>query len=382
MRSSTIKRATVLQALALASLALALPLASQAATSKETRPGAPLVSTGGTSHASGTAAVLEGSVDPRTFATTYYFRYGPTVAYGAQTTPASLPAGTTKIRVSQIATGILLGYHYRLVASNADGTTEGHDRIVSAKKRRRKKTGLVLPKSFQPTALGGVFIISGTLTGTGNADRPIVLQASPYPYRAPLADIGAPILTNADGGFSFRVAHLTSNTRFRISTVSAPLISSRIVTEEVLVRVILKVRTSSQKRGLVRLYGTVTPAEVGARVFFQLEKAPKEERPEKDERPAKSEKAEQPEKSGKGSKSERAEERGPTFLTRFSTIVKRATRTMSRFSIVVNIADAGRYRAFVVVRPGPLSSGHSQSIMLQAAPRNGKRRNRSAKGRR
>jgi hypothetical protein len=76
MRSFRIKRTSVLLVLALASLALALPLASQAAT-RASKPGKPNVSTGAVTHVSGTSGVFEGSVDPRSFATTYYFQYGP-----------------------------------------------------------------------------------------------------------------------------------------------------------------------------------------------------------------------------------------------------------------------------------------------------------------
>ena len=123
MRSFGITRMTVLRVVALSSLSLVLPLASEAARNKEGSPGPPIASTGGFSHASGSSAVLKGGVDPRTLPTTYYFQYGPTAAYGSQTTPASLPAGTVKVKVSQTVKAILVGYHYRLVATNADGTT-------------------------------------------------------------------------------------------------------------------------------------------------------------------------------------------------------------------------------------------------------------------
>ena len=95
MSSFNIKRMTILPALALASVALALPLASQAAgTTGAEAPAAPHVGTGG-AHASGTSTVLQGTINPHNLATTYYFQYGPTATYGSQTAPASLPAGAT-----------------------------------------------------------------------------------------------------------------------------------------------------------------------------------------------------------------------------------------------------------------------------------------------
>jgi hypothetical protein len=133
------------------------------------------------------------------------------------------------------------------------------------------------------------------------------------------------------------------------------------VPEPVAVLVTLQAR-SSKRTGLARLYGTVTPAEVGARVFFQLEKPASTKKAGAREKPAKLE------KPGKG-QSERSEEReeSPKFATKFSTVVKRATKTIARFSAVVSIRDAGHYRAFVEVRSGPVSSGHSTSVLVSAA---------------
>ena len=372
MTSLRIKRMTAFQLMALVALALALPLSSQAATGKSNKgaiPGRPLVSTGGASHVTSSSATLAGTVNPRTFATTYYFQYGPSTAYGSQTTPSPLSAGAAPVKVSKLAIPILLGYHYRLVATNADGTSLGHDRTLTPTKAT--KAAFVLPKLFQPTPLGGAFLLKGTLTGLGNVNRQIVLQSTPYPYTAPYTNVGAPISTGAGGVFAFRVPNLTTSTKFRVSRVGTPALYSLIVPEKVAVRVTLKVRSSSRK-GLVRLYGTVTPSTVGAHVFFQLEKPPKSEQ----NAAPKAEKPIRPEKPGKGSgsagggsgKSGKGEEKGPTFVTKFSTVAKRGTRTISRFSAVVDVSTTGRYRAFVEIPPGALVSGRSSSVLIHAAP--------------
>jgi hypothetical protein len=370
MKSLQLKRP--MGAFALVSLALILPLASQAATNVGTTPGPPRVATGGFSHVSGTSATLEGTINPRTLSTTYYFEYGPTAAYGQSTTPAVLAGATTIVKVSQPVTGLQAGYHYRLVASNADGKKVGHDRTFSAESA--KKTEFELPKTYNAVQLGETFILSGTLAGTGGGNREIVLQATPYPYTTAYTDVGSPIVTTATGRFTFSVAKLTASTKFRIATVGAKLLYSLIVPAEVAVRVTLKARASTISKGLVRLYGTVTPAEVGAHVFLELEKAPKsEETPKTGERPSR---LENPAK-GKG-KSEREEEKGPTFLTKFSAVVKPGTKAISRFSAVVSIRDAGHYRAFVEVRPGPLVSGHSSTVQLSAAPSDGKKKKKKS----
>ncbi|HSZ15208.1 MAG TPA: hypothetical protein VK790_14315 [Solirubrobacteraceae bacterium] len=366
MSSFTIKRIAVSSALALAGLVLALPLVSLADSSRKTTEGPPLVSTGGVAKVIGTTATLEGSVDPRTLVTSYYFEYGPTGTYGQVTptvtlNPPAAGSGAVSIKVEQTATGLLVGYHYRLVATNAKGTGQGHDRTYTIKS---KKSGFTLPKLFQPTPLGGTFVLSGTLTGTSNANRAIVLQASPYPYTAAYVNVGTPLLTSPTGAFSFRVQDMLSSTKFRIATAGAPLVLSRVVPAEVTVRVVLKARSSGHK-GLVRLYGTVTPAEVGAHVFIQMEKTPKP----KAEKPGKLEKPEKPGKPGH-EKSEKA----PAFATKFDTAVKRATRSISRFSVVVSVRDTGHYRAFVQIKPGAVVSGSSSTVLLHAASTKAKRK--------
>ena len=367
MRKLKIERTKLLSVLALMSATLVLPFASQAApATKAPTASAPSVSTGGVTRVVGTSAVLEGAINPHNVATTYYFKYGPTIAYGSQTTPASLPAGIVKVKVSQPVTGLLPGYHYRLLATNAEGVTkEGHDHIFAVK-TKKKKTAFVLPKLFRPIPLGGTFILSGSLTGTSDGNRAIVLQESPYPYITAYTNVGTPILTTAAGRFTFSVPHLMESTKFRVSTVGLLPVRSLIVPQEVSVRVILKARSSGHS-GLVRLYGTVTPAEVGARIFFQLEKPPKTEGGAKGEKPTRLEKP-------KKGNSERSEEKGPRYATKFDSVVKPGTKSISRFSAVVSVQDTGHYRAVVEVRPGALASGSSTTVLLHAPTSDRKKR--------
>jgi hypothetical protein len=330
-------------------LALCLPLlaaailgfASVTHAAKAVRLGPPSVSTGGVGHVQATSATLLGAVNPRGAATTYYFQYGPTVAYGKQTTPASLPAGTVRVKVGQAATGLLPGYHYRLVASNEKGLKPGKDRTFAGSKVRKAKFSITKPAA--PTVYGGSLNLTGLLSGSGNGARQVVLQESPYPYLAPFTTIGLPIPTNSSGGFSFHVARLLTSTQYRISTLDPRPLYSSVVTIDAALRVTLKVRTSSHK-GLVRLYGTVTPASVGARVSFQLRKAV---------RPGNTEKT---------------SERTTKFATQFSTTAKRATRTVARFSAIVKVQKGGSYRAEVTpVKKGAFAAGDSTTVLLHSA---------------
>jgi len=100
--------------------------------------------------------------------------------------------------------------------------------------------------------------------------------------------------------------------------------------------------------GLDRLYGTVSPAETGARVLLQVNV---------------------PVRPGN---TERSSERTSRFATQFTTIARRGTKHMSRFSVVVRITRAGTYRALVALRKGPLAPAASSTVTLVAAA--GKRR--------
>jgi hypothetical protein len=95
-----------------------------------TPPGA---TTGSASNATRSSATLTGTVNPAGQATTYFFRYGTTTAYGLQTSPASAGSGTGQVGVHQTISGLnpKTVYHYQLVAQNPGGTTEGTDQTVT-----------------------------------------------------------------------------------------------------------------------------------------------------------------------------------------------------------------------------------------------------------
>jgi phosphodiesterase/alkaline phosphatase D-like protein len=90
----------------------------------------PAVATGSASRVNDNSAVLHGSVNPNGSATTYYFQWGLSNAYGLQSNGRSAGHGTKAVAVSATATSLVPGtiYHYRLVATNGAGATVGADR--------------------------------------------------------------------------------------------------------------------------------------------------------------------------------------------------------------------------------------------------------------
>jgi hypothetical protein len=334
--------AAVILAALCAALAVA-PLAQSARTPSSQGP--PSASTGGVGEVRGASATLQGAVNPHGLPTTYVFQYGPTTAYGSQTASASVGAGESSVKVSQTVASLPVGSHYRILATNSAGSKPGRDHTYTTVKSKLK-FAMESTKELAPTPYGGTFTLRGTLTGSGGALQPIFLQTSAYPFLTAFTDAGAPETTNAAGAFALEVKGLAKSTQLRVRTSAARPLTSPIVTAHVAPKVTLRVRTSAH-RGLVRLYGTVTPAEVGASVLFQLE-LPSRPR-------------------GKS-------EREVRYATQASGVVKRAARGFSRFSQVVTVRKAGRYRAYVVVRPGALVSGASSSVTLHADPNAVKRK--------
>jgi hypothetical protein len=96
----------------------------------------PGVTTGSASARNTAGGSVSGTVQPNLRATGYHFDYGSTTAYGSGSAVQSAGVGNTPVAVNATFTGLRAGttYHYRLVATNADGTTVGSDRTFTTAK--------------------------------------------------------------------------------------------------------------------------------------------------------------------------------------------------------------------------------------------------------
>ena len=84
---------------------------------------------GGSASPTEQTAILKGLVTPNSQATTYSFEYGETASYGQSTATGSAGAGASQVPVSTSISGLApaTDYHFRVVATNASGTTYGPD---------------------------------------------------------------------------------------------------------------------------------------------------------------------------------------------------------------------------------------------------------------
>jgi hypothetical protein len=73
------------------------------------------------------AVTVNATVNPNGLATTYYFQYGLTAAYGLTTGTQSAGSSTSEVPVSAAITGLTPSttYYYQLVAASSSGTTYG-----------------------------------------------------------------------------------------------------------------------------------------------------------------------------------------------------------------------------------------------------------------
>jgi hypothetical protein len=142
------------------------------------------VATDAASDLTPSTAVLHGSFTGNGEAHGYYFQWGPTVAYG-QTTTGGSSSAVGPVAVSDEITGLepylpqSVPYHYRLVVTNAVGTTYGPDKTV-------------LPSPPDAPSVGSETVAELTPT-SARLSAEINPQGAPTTYRfeyGPSADYG------------------------------------------------------------------------------------------------------------------------------------------------------------------------------------------------
>jgi plastocyanin len=123
-------------------------------------PAAPAVTTGTGTPTSDTEATLHGTINPEGQATTYFFKYGKTTSYGQTTTVGEAGSGSSAVskQASVSALEPATSYHFRIVAINESGTSEGSDQTFTT-------FGPPAATTSPATAIGGK---KATLAGSVN----------------------------------------------------------------------------------------------------------------------------------------------------------------------------------------------------------------------
>lgn len=261
---------------ALFALALAVPATAVAA-------GAAIVTTTAATNVTGTSATLNGTVDPNGNDATYYFEYGPTMAYGTKTTPGTVASHGSKAKPQAVSQAIgnlspSTAYHFRLVATNSAGTTTGADQTFTTlasgqppvKPPGKTPAAVSIAAQPNPIVYGTATTISGRLTGTQTAGVTVALLQNPYPYTGGFKQ-AATTTTDQQGRYAFTRRPKLRN-RYQVVVRSLPggPVTSATVVVRVAMRVTLTLSDYTPARGqLVRFGGSVYPAHDGRLVYLQ-----------------------------------------------------------------------------------------------------------------
>jgi len=143
---------------------------------------APTATTDAATNVTATLATLNGTVNPNGLSTTVKFQYGTTTSYGAEVTALTSPiSGISAKAVGAAILGLTPNteYHYRVVATNSAGTTNGADQSFTTTGTAPiattnaatsiAATSATLNGSVNPNGLSTTIKFQyGTLTGYGS----------------------------------------------------------------------------------------------------------------------------------------------------------------------------------------------------------------------
>jgi hypothetical protein len=139
--------------------------------------------------------------------------------------------------------------------------TFGKDRTF---KTKRQPLGVSLVATPNPIRAGKPTVLSGVLSGTGNANRQVQLQINTWPYTAGFQPAPNNQVTDATGRFAFPLLSVAVNTQYRVLMPAKPEVVSPIVVLGTTVKVTrhAKVRRGV-RRGRIHFWGTVRSAQGG-----------------------------------------------------------------------------------------------------------------------
>ena len=128
-----------------------------------TPPGA---TTGAATGIGSTTATLNGTVDPNSRDTTFYFEYGTSTSYGTKTSVRSAGSGASPQNEAVGISNLQVGktYHFRIVATSDAGTTAGSDATFTTSSAPVAVTADATPVSVTSATLRGQVTPNGLAT--------------------------------------------------------------------------------------------------------------------------------------------------------------------------------------------------------------------------
>jgi uncharacterized delta-60 repeat protein len=194
----------------------------------------PSVTTGATSAITEVSASVRGQVNSNGLPTTYHVDYGHTKAYGSGTPAAAVGSGTSPVGVSARLKGLRAGttYHYRLVATNAAGTSYGGDRTFkSAPLLRTALHRLVGSYQISKIVRNGLLLSVGCNQGCSIKGSLLISAGTAKRLRISLRQIGSGSASLKRGGTARLRLTLNRAAKRKLATQKNKLsLTLRIVT--------------------------------------------------------------------------------------------------------------------------------------------------------
>jgi hypothetical protein len=235
-------------------------------------PRVPAVTSSGAGEIGPRAVLLRTTIDPNGAETRYRFEYGSSAQFGSHTPDRVLATGDTPVALTEPLDRLrpYKRYYFRLVATNAAGTTNSRTRTFTT---AREPTAITLSVAGASTPWGDGIQVFGRVSGAGRAGIPVGLERQAFPYTDPFTTAGTPPAVKADrfGRFRIFVPALFGATHVRASTRTTVVVQSPIVTAQVRVKVGAAVVRAGRKT--VRIRGTSVPATPEGRAVLQRRNA-------------------------------------------------------------------------------------------------------------
>jgi phosphodiesterase/alkaline phosphatase D-like protein len=177
----------------------------------------PTVVTNAASPVTTTSATLNGTAIAHNQSSVVTFEYGTTTAYGTTVTADQSPVtGSTTTTVSKAITGLTPSttYHYRVVGTNASGTSYGADMTFST----AVGPPVATTGTASPLMLGAV--VNGTVNAQNNTTTVTFEYGTTVAYGSSIAAVPSPVTGSANTDVTATISGLTFNTTYHYRVVA------------------------------------------------------------------------------------------------------------------------------------------------------------------
>lgn len=181
--------------------------------SVETLPATPVASS---------TATLNGKVNPNSLETKAYFEYGTTTSYGSKTAEVNVGSGGTTLERNEPISSLSPGttYHFRIVATNSSGTSQGADKTFTTTSPPTAATWIAKMEDAGEAATLQAFVNPKGLSTTYQFEYGT--KSGTYTTTAPIPAESAGSGTESKT-VSYKITGLTPNTKYyyRVSASNA-----------------------------------------------------------------------------------------------------------------------------------------------------------------